>query len=122
MKKILCLLLTLVMILSLFGCSSSLATEETTTETKEEKKTEETKIDWTKWEKPEGFTAGFGKIDITPQLPVEVNGIKSTAYYIKTKLAITCAAVCDGENVALLFGLDMRRCENSFAKNCHPGA
>lgn len=117
MKRILCALLSLVLLLSLFGCSSSLAPKETATQTKEENKTEEEKIDWATWQKPKGFTAGFGKVDITPQLPVEVDGTKRTAYFIKTELAITCAAVCDGENIALIFGLDMRRCENSFAEH-----
>ena len=120
MKRILCALLSLILLLTLFGCSPKLNTEETEAEKQEEGKTEkEEKIDWSKWEKPEGFTAGFGKVIINPELPVQVDSNPDRyAYYMKSDLAITCAAVCDGEDIALLFGMDMKRCENGFADHC----
>ena len=114
MKKIVALLCLLAMILPLCACSSGLATEEpgTAEETKTgaEKKTEEKK------EKgeityPEGFSVGYAIADIS-MVPVPI--YEGTAKTIHDPIMLTCTAVCDGENVALLMSADLKGIQRSF--------
>ena len=126
MKKALYLLLALVMILPLVSCSSSLATEAPVKTAPDEKKTEEKKEDVLKksygpYDYPEGFSAGFARVCVSPALedfPVMTNGgaDKSYGYYLKSDLYVTCVAVSDGENVALLYGFDMKFIDETFEK------
>ena len=114
MRKILALILALVMLLSLCACASSLAVDETAEKKTEEAKTEEKK------EKgeivyPKEFSAGFGRADITPEPPVEI-GPNTTASIVNDPLYATCVAVCDGENVALLFHLDVKSISSSYLR------
>ena len=109
MKKILALVLALVMLLSLCACSSGLATEETgekvtaTAEPETETEQETGPIVY-----PEGFSAGFGRRDITPDvLPVDLGG-NAIADKVADPLYATCTALCDGENVALLYHMDVK--------------
>ena len=115
MKKIFVLLLAVSMLLSLCACaSSSLAGDETAKETataatkeKEEKETGEIVY-------PKGFSAGFGRQDITPtEFPVDLGG-DASATSVADPLYATCTALCDGENVALIFHLDMKSIPNVF--------
>ena len=114
MKKIVALLLAALMLLSLCACaSSSLAVDETAEKKTEEAKTEEKK------EKgeivyPEGFSAGFGRADITPEsFPVDLGG-GAMATSVADPLYASCTALCDGENVALIYHLDMKQCPKAF--------
>lgn len=107
MKRILALLLALVTLFSLISCSSSLAEEETRTEAESgEKKTEET-------EKgpitlPEGFSVGYARKDITPvtwpAILTENGGYADKAH---DPMQISCVAISDGKNVALICSVDL---------------
>ena len=114
MKKIVSLFLAMLMLLSLCACaSSSLAVDETAQKT-EEAKTEETK------EKgeivyPKEFSAGFGRADITCEVPATI-GPGTEATLIADPLYATCVAVCDGENVALLFHMDVKGIPSNYLK------
>ena len=94
MKRILCLLLTLVMILTLCACSGSDAPEAS-----------EGGNDMS-----EGLYAGFGRENVTPDYPTGLGGYSdqetrtSTGFvdYIYT----TCVAVTSGEETILMFTVD----------------
>ncbi|MBQ3074863.1 MAG: neutral/alkaline non-lysosomal ceramidase N-terminal domain-containing protein [Clostridia bacterium] len=105
MKKILCALLALSLLLPLCACSSSLEKAETksaeTAEQTETEKEKETKI-------PEGFSTGFARADVSPYgYSVRMNST-STANTVKDPIFATCVAVSDGKQIALLFSLDIR--------------
>ena len=107
MKKLIALLCLLSLCLPLAACSSGLTAEETKAETKEEIKTEETK----KEEKgeivyPDSFAVGYARIDITGALPIPI--FEDTGTKIADPLYLTCTAVWDGEEVALLMSADLR--------------
>ena len=108
-------MLALLMLLPLCACSSSLAVDETAAKTEEAETAEGTKE-----EKetgpityPEGFSAGFGRADITCEVPATI-GPNNTATLIADPLYATCVAVCDGENVALLYHLDVKEIPTSY--------
>ncbi len=115
MKKIVSLFLAILMLLSLCACSSSLATEEekdTVEETKTEVKKEEEETGPIVY--PEGFSAGFGRQDITPDVfPADLgSGVMATR--VADPLYASCTALCDGENVALIYHLDLKSIPFSF--------
>ncbi len=126
MKRVLFLILALVMILPLASCSASLATEETEVKATTEGKTEEKKEDVLKksygpYDYPEGFSAGFARVCVSPapeDFPVMTNGgsDKTYGYTLKSDLYVTCVAVSDGENVALLYGFDMKGIDETFER------
>ncbi len=98
-KRILMLLLAAVMILSMVACG--------------ETKQEGLQIKDGVVVLPEGFTAGFGRTDITPtNLPIPVDS--STGEYVADNLYATCVAVSDGTDVALLFSMDMKNIPEDF--------
>jgi len=58
---------------------------------------------------PESFCAGFGRVDITPkEIPILTFSGK-IGETIHSPVYATCASVSDGENVALLFTVDVRQ-------------
>ena len=114
MKRVLALLLALGMTLSLFSCSPSLEEESGTAE--ESASSSQETADLGPIQYPDSFSAGFGKALVTPSLPVEINTTPSVAEYVKSDLYVTCVAVCDGENAALLFGMDRKDIPESFDK------
>ncbi len=115
MKRIVSILLALVMLLSLCACTSSSLESEETAGTAEETKTQ------IKEEKetgpivyPEGFSAGFGRADITPEtFPVDLGG-DAMATSVADPLYASCTAICDGKNAALIYHLDMKQCPQEF--------
>ena len=105
MKKIIALLCLLALCLPLCACGGgSLAVEEpeTKTETAEAKTKEEKETGPIVY--PEGFSAGFGRVDISGPLPVAI--WEDDAETVRDPLYLTVTAVCDGENVALLLSAD----------------
>ena len=101
-KRILTLLLVAVMMLSLLACGK--AKDETVSGAKIGEGTVTL---------PDGFTAGFGRTDITPTtLPIAVDATKGE--YIADKLYATCVAVSDGTDVALLYSMDMKNIPEDF--------
>jgi hypothetical protein len=108
MKRVLALILCLSMLLSLAACSSSLVTEETAEETKTEAVTDKPQAD-NKNDTivyPQGFSAGYAKGDITPQgaLPI----YDATVEEVHDPLYVSCTAVCDGEQAALMMSVDLK--------------
>ncbi len=118
MKRILALILAAVMLLSFAACSSSLETEETGKEpaTAGETKTEETKEEVKEKDTspivyPEGFSAGFGRAVVNPPIGTGLGGYGNHMTRLSRKilddLMLTCTAICDGENVVLLYSTDL---------------
>ena len=56
---------------------------------------------------PEGFCTGHGRADMSPQVPVMMGG-GWNAEEVRDPLYATCTAISDGENVVLLFHMDMK--------------
>ncbi len=107
MKRLLALLLALITLFSLGSCSSSLATEETveketlTAETKETKKDGPINL-------PEGFSVGYSRKDITPiTWPAFLTENGGYAEKAHDPMQISCVAISDGKNVALICGVDI---------------
>lgn len=116
MKKILSLLLAFTMLLSLAACSSSLEPEETNGVTATEEKNEETKEaekekDTSPIVYPEGFSVGFGRAVVNPPIGTGLGGYGNHMTRLSKKilddLMLTCTALCDGENVVLLYSTDL---------------
>ncbi len=119
MKKICAFLLALILLFSLVSCASSLGEEEITeTLTKEVKgEKEEKEKDKGPITYPEGFSAGFGRGDITPtSLPIQTSNTPTYGSVLKSRLYVTCVAISDGEKVALFFGFDRKEITESFEK------
>lgn len=117
MKKFLALICFLAICLPLCACSSGLAVEQTATDPAEEITTKEAKTE----EKgeivyPDGFSVGFGRVDISGPLPVEV--WESEATVVGDPLMLTVVAVCDGESVALLMNADTLSIKSSAYESC----
>ncbi len=94
-KRILTLLLVAVMVLSLVACGEA------------KKSGTGAVIGEGTVQLPEGFTAGYGRADISPTtLPVATD--TQTANVVHDKLYATCIAVSDGTDIALLFSMDMK--------------
>ena len=110
MKRIFALLLTLITLLPLCACSSGLAPEETKateTKTSETKKTEESK-ETGPIVYPEGYSVGYGTADVTGTVfPLSYYGGMATGS--QDPLMLTCVALCDGENVALVMTVDLKK-------------
>ena len=125
MKKIIALITLLALCLPLLACSSGLGTapaETKATETAEKKATSEKKEDATntlpkfdiKKDLPEGFCVGYSRVDITPDVPIHTYD-GAIAHKIHDPIQMTCIAMSDGENVFLLYGLDLRGIPTAFA-------
>ena len=108
MKKLLILLLAVGMLLPLCACSSGLATEETkTAEQTEEAKTVEAK-ETGPIVYPEGYSVGYASVDVTGTIfPLTYYG--GQAKGSQDPLMLSCVALCDGENVALIMTIDLKK-------------
>lgn len=110
MKRVLFFTLALLTLLTcLSSCGSSL-TSEPTGESKteaEDAKTEDAK----EKRDPTGFAAGFARVEINPTAAVGMAGYGNTEFrrstVIEDELTVSCTAVSDGENTALLFSVDV---------------
>lgn len=95
MKKLISILALAALLLSLCACGTRSAGETPTTEAADAR-----------------LQVGYGKVDITPTVPVPLQGYGNTERRISTgfldPLYATCFAVTDAEgNTAILFGIDM---------------
>ena len=120
MKRILFLTLALsILFTSLTSCGASLPSEPAVTEEAVESATEdvEEKRD------PTGFAAGFARVEMNPKTSVGMAGYGNTEFrrstIIEDDLTVSCTAVSDGENTALLFSLDViglseQNCESIY--------
>ena len=117
MKRIIALICLIAVVLPLYACSPSLAAAETeNTQTREELTTEAKTEEKGEIVYPEGFSAGFGRVDITGTMPVDVWDGEGTV--VRDPLYLTVVAVCDGENVALLMNADARGILRSAFDGC----
>ena len=103
MKKVICLLLAALMLLSMAACGASEGGAAETTEAKEG-----------------GFRVGYGKANITPETGVPMGGYGRSDQRISTGtlsyLWATCIAITDADdNTILLYGLDL--CNSAEAYN-----
>ncbi len=106
MKKIVAFLCLLALCLPLCACSASLATGEAASQTKAETKTAEGKEEKGEIVYPDSFAVGYARIDITGTLPIPI--FEDTGTKIADPLMLTCTAVWDGEQAALLMSADLR--------------
>ena len=104
MKRILALLLAAITLLSLASCSSGLATEETETKAETAEKTETKNEEKGEIVYPDSFAVGFSRVDITPQVPIPI--YDTTATGVHDPLWLTCTALWDGKNAALIYSVD----------------
>ncbi len=119
MKRILSLILALVMIFSLVSCASQISsTQGSEAKTQEQQNEAENKKEevLTKGEisLPEGFSAGYARVDITPQ--VELPIYEATVSDCHDSLMLSCTAVSDGEKVALLMSADLKGIQYNVAE------
>jgi len=67
-----------------------------------------------------GLSAGFAKIDVTPDYPTGLRGYSNeeTRQHeaVAERIYVTCIAVTDGEETILLYTLDNCACEHHFAE------
>lgn len=113
MKKLVALTLALVMLLPLCACGGSLTTEQTATAEGQSAKTAEAKetgpITY-----PKGYSVGYATVDISGQTPIAYFG--GIAKSVHDPLLLTCTAICDGENVALIMTADLKKMLDNVAK------
>lgn len=115
MKKTICLLLTVLMVLSLFACASSEKTGESqvaSTQTATEAATTEAIA--------AGFRVGFGRMEITPEDTVNLAGYGDDSSRqsegVMDFLYTTCVAITDAnDKTVLLVTTDMMKMEASLA-------
>ncbi len=115
MKRILSLILCLCMLLSLVACSSGLESTETkaTEESQEQNKTgsEKEEVDTSPIVYPQGFSVGYGREVVNPPIGTGLGGYSNAndrlSRTILDDLKLTCTALCDGENVLLLYSTDV---------------
>ncbi|MBE6712157.1 MAG: hypothetical protein E7580_01410 [Ruminococcaceae bacterium] len=112
MKKLMAFLCLLAICLPLAACAdpSPESTEnkpaEKPTEVKKTQAVESVKDFNIETDLPEGFAVGFGRVDISGPLPVDV--WEGEATKVRDPIYLTCTAVSDGQNVALLMAADTR--------------
>lgn len=97
MKKILCIALALVLMLSVCACNSSGDAD-----------------------KANGLQIGYGREDITPDYTVHLQGgdYKSrVAKNAKDYVYVTCVAIRNGEETVLLYTMDLKVVTDNFADN-----
>ena len=109
-RRIFFLILAAVMLTGCFSsCTSSLTEQETAPE-KEAVTTAESEQTPEKRD-PTGFAAGFGRAVISPKASVGMAGYGNTEFrrstVVEDDLTVSCTAVSDGENTALLFSVDV---------------
>ncbi len=114
MKKIIALLCLLAICLPLAACGGgSLSVEETKTEAKTEEEKKEDAKETGPIVYPKGFSVGYGAADITGKTPISYfGGIANGAH---DPLMLTCIAISDGENVALVMTADLKKMLDNVA-------
>lgn len=120
MKRVLFVALAAVMLLS---CLSSCASSALTAEPAETLPVTEQADPPKEKRDPTGFCAGFGRAVISPKSSVGMAGYGNTEFrqstVVEDDLTVSCTAVSDGENTALLFsadviGLSVQNCNSIY--------
>ncbi len=114
MKRILSLILCFCMLFSLVACSSGLANSETKTIEESQEQTTEPKketVDNSPIVYPQSFSVGFGREVVNPAVGTGLGGYGNAndrlSKEVLDDLKLTCTALCDGENVILLYSTDL---------------
>ncbi len=117
MKRFLSLLVVFCMLLSLAACSDGIAVtesgkkEETKTEASEKTTEEIPEADTSPIVCPQGFSVGWAREIISPEKGTGLGGYGNPGSRLSNTilddLMLTCTALCDGENVLLLFSCDL---------------
>ncbi|MBR2387782.1 MAG: hypothetical protein IKB02_03330 [Clostridia bacterium] len=117
MKRIICFLLAVMMLITLVACGNT-PDDNVDESTKGEETTAPVIAEKIPAEKYDGvFKAGYASVDITPtKLPIAK---KSGGSYkkVQDKLYATCVAVNDGKNTALLITVDVTSIGNDICEN-----
>ncbi len=116
MKRIFSLFLVLVTLFSLCACSSGLSDEASTKETattenlRKTTKTEEEPLPTGEIVYPEGFSVGYNRQSIAPEVfPIPTyTQFEHVGYKNHDEVQLTCTALCDGKTAFLLISIDMR--------------
>ncbi|MBE6712153.1 MAG: hypothetical protein E7580_01390 [Ruminococcaceae bacterium] len=113
MKKIIALLCLLSLCLPLCACGSELQAEtvdakktETAEKATQEKKQEKKEIVY-----PDSFAVGYARADITGSLPIPIFEDEGTS--VRDPLMLSCTAIWDGKQAALLMSADLRSMNRS---------
>ena len=110
MKKIICFLLAVLMLTSLVACGNTTPNVEVGGESTEEQTTAApVTFEKISAEPYDGvFKVGYSRVDITPtNLPISKKDGGGTYKKVQDKLYITCIAVNDGKDTALLLSVDV---------------
>ena len=102
MKKIICMLLACMMLLGLCACGGNQAATATTAPAA-----------------PEGLQVGFGRTNITPSYSVALQGgdyTKRMSQGVMDNLYATCIAIKSGEEIVLLYTIDVKLMTGSFVE------
>ena len=116
MKKLIALVLALGMLLPLCACSTTLTLPEAEDEPKKtaSKKETEDESEDDPILYPDTFSVGYSIADIS-YVPLPI--YEGTAESVHDPLMLTCTAVCDGENAALLMSADLKGINVTLATN-----
>ncbi len=114
MKRITALICLLAMVLPLCACSSDLATKNTVN-TAEETSTQAKNGEKGEIVYPDSFAVGFSRVDITPATPIPV--YDTTADGVNDPLWLTCTAIWDGKQAALIYSVDSWFVGNTTAES-----
>ena len=122
MKRIFALFLSVLTVLPLCACSSGLEATAPTAERTATAEQSETRVKTEEEEKDTSpivypkdcFSVGYSRVDITPEVPIHTYD-GAIAHKVHDPIQMTCIAMCDGTDVFLLFGLDLRGIPTSFA-------
>ena len=102
MKKIICMLLACMMLLGLCACGGNQAATATTAPAA-----------------PEGLQVGFGRTNITPSYSVALQGgdyTKRMSQGVMDNLYATCIAIKSGEEIVLLYTIDVKLMTGGFVE------
>ena len=115
MKKTIALALALTLLLPLCSCATTLTLPEAEEEPKKTvSKKEETEEEFDPIVYPEGFSVGYYIADIS-YVPLPI--YEGTAETVHDPIMLTCTAVSDGENAALLMSADLKGINEKLATN-----
>ncbi len=115
MKKTIALALALTLLLPLCSCATTLTLPEAEEEPKKTvSKKEETEEEFDPIVYPEGFSVGYSIADIS-YVPLPI--YEGTAETVHDPIMLTCTAVSDGENAALLMSADLKGINEKLATN-----
>lgn len=117
MKRLIAVCLVLSLFISLVSCGESMVITTTQSETGEVQTTAEN----TGIHDATGFSVGFSRRSITPDFSVPLAGYGAAtsrmSTYVLDDICVTCVAISDGQNKALLITQDLVRSDKALTDN-----